>query len=123
MDFSCENGFLGSLRTVNKDQIKIHNANGYTTGGAAFSGWKYQRLICENLLDQKKNKLPFDIVCFESTKQWQKKGYDFYVGKVENIVYVGKEEGDCEPGPGGRLEAKYFDTRKIPVDNWAIKMR
>ena len=51
------------------------------------------------------------------------KSYDFYVGKVENIVYVGKEEGDCEPGPGGRLEAKYFDTRKIPLDNWAIKMR
>ena len=95
---------------------------GLTTTGAEFARWKYQKFLCENLLEQKSKETAFDILCFESTTQWQRKGYSAYVGKVLDIEFVGVDDGDCDP-IDGKLTSKYFDGRKIPVGYWALQMQ
>ena len=129
----CSNQFLGDWRKLEAGKIKLVESKAWRL--ALISRDHYQLKLLKELSDKckedpnyfKKNKI---VLAFEAEEKWKAKGYEFYLGRIEDLQYVPEDGGDCKYSTKSKKkEGKNFFSgtgtkRKkwiMPVGKFAIK--
>jgi hypothetical protein len=84
----CINQFLGDWRKLETVKIKIVESKSLVS-----RDHHYQLKLLKELSDKykedstyfKKNKI---VLAFEAEEKWKKKGYHYYLGRIEEVQYV-----------------------------------